>query len=144
MLSIDTNVLLYALNRDCAEHEAASAFLAECAGRRDIALCELVLVELYQLLRNPAVVEQPPTAPVAAQTCERFRSNPRWALLGDAPVTDKVWRFAARPGLAQRRLFDARIAYTLLHYGVNELATRNVKDFREFEFDHVWDPIVPG
>lgn len=52
MLSIDTNILLYAQNRDCPEHDAAAAFLVECAGRADVAVCELVLMELYQLLRN--------------------------------------------------------------------------------------------
>lgn len=46
MLSIDTNILLYAQNRDCPEHDAA-AFLVECAGRADVAVCELVLMELY-------------------------------------------------------------------------------------------------
>ncbi|CKQ36138.1 Conserved protein of uncharacterised function%2C win PIN domain [Mycobacterium tuberculosis] len=43
MLSIDTNILLYAQNRDCPEHDAAAAFLVECAGRADVAVCELVL-----------------------------------------------------------------------------------------------------
>ena len=30
MLSIDTNVLVYAQNRDCTEYERARAFLADC------------------------------------------------------------------------------------------------------------------
>lgn len=141
MLSIDTNVLLYAQNRDCAEHGAASSFLDECTERDDVAVCELVLVELYQLLRNPAVVERPLDAPEAAAVCQAFRRNPRWALIENAPVMDEVWALAARPGIARRALFDARLALTLRHHGVTELATRNAGDFDGFGFERVWDPI---
>lgn len=142
MISIDTNVLLYAQNRDCAEHMAAVAFLAECARRDDVAICELVLVELYQLLRNPTVLERALDAPEAADVCQAFRRNPRWALIENAPVMDRVWTFAAQPGVARRRLFDARLGFTLRHHGVREFATRNVKDFGGFGFDRVWDPIT--
>lgn len=142
MISIDTNLLLYAQNQDCQEHEAAVAFLSDCARRDDVAICELVLVELYQLLRNQAVLDRPLGAADAAEVCKGFRSNPRWALIENAPVMDKVWAVASRPRVARRRLFDARLAFTLRHHGVRELATRNVKDFDGFGFERVWDPIA--
>jgi toxin-antitoxin system PIN domain toxin len=144
MLSIDTNVLLYAQNQDCPEHDAAAAFLADCADRGDVAVCELVLMELYQLLRNPAVVTRPLNAPEAVEVCQTFRRNRRWALIENAPVMSDVWRFAAAPRVARRRLFDARLALTLRHHGVDEFATRNINDFHDFGFSRVWDPITPG
>lgn len=140
MISIDTNILLYAQNQDCPEHSVASAFLKDCAGRDDVAICELVLIELYQLLRNPAVVEHPLDAAEAAAICQGYRRNPRWALIENAPVMEKVWALAARPGIARRRVFDARIGLTLLHHGVRELATRNVTDFEGLGLENVWDP----
>lgn len=140
MISLDTNILLYALNQDCPEYAAARAFLTECAGRDDVAICELVLAELYQLLRCEAVIRRPFDAPDAAGICQSFRRNPHWAIIENAPVMGKVWQFAARPGIARRRLFDARIAYTLRHHGVDGFATRNVGDFEGFGFATVWDP----
>jgi uncharacterized protein len=142
VLSIDTNVLLYAQNQDCPEHDAATAFLTEYADRDDVALCELVLIELYQLLRNPAVVTRPLDAPEAAEVCQTFRRNRRWALIENAPVMNDVWVLAATPGIARRRLFDARLALTLRHHGVDEFATRNIKDFEDFGFSRVWDPVT--
>ncbi|MFI5777455.1 TA system VapC family ribonuclease toxin [Nocardia sp. NPDC051570] len=142
MLSIDTNVLLYAQNQDCAEHETAVAFLSECGTRDDVAICELVLLELYQLLRNPAVVSRPLGGPDAAEVCAVFRRNRRWALIENAPVMNEVWKIAAKPGVARWRLFDARLALTLRHHGIDELATRNIKDFKGFGFSRVWDPIA--
>ena len=141
MLSIDTNVLLYAQNQDCPEHDTAAGFLNECADRDDVAVCELVLVELYQLLRNPAVVTRPLDAPEAADVCQTFRRNRRWALIENAPVMNDVWVRAAKPGIARWSMLDARLALTLRHHGVDEFATRNTKDFQGFGFSRVWDPI---
>lgn len=144
MISIDTNLLLYSLNRDCPEHAQARGFVQACADRSDVAIAELVLIELYVLLRNPAVVRRPLEPDEAATVCQPFRRHPRWALIENASVMPRVWEVAARPGIARHRVFDARIAFTLLHHGVRELATRNVKDFEEFGFDRVFDPVADG
>jgi toxin-antitoxin system PIN domain toxin len=144
MLSIDTNLLLFSLNRDCAEHAKARKFVEACAGRPDMAIAELVLVELYVLLRNPAVLRKPLGAQEAATICKPFRTHPTWALIECAPVMSRVWEAAARKGAPRRRIFDARLAYTLLHHGVSELATHNVKDFGDFGFDRVFDPVADG
>lgn len=142
MISLDTNVLLYALNRDCKEHERARTFLQWCSDRSDVAIAELVLLELYVLLRNPAVVSRPLDAAGAVAACKPFRAHPRWALIENAPVMERVWEVAADPEGSRRRVFDARIAFTLLHHGVRELATCNVKDFAGLGFDRVFDPLV--
>ncbi len=44
MLSIDTNVLVYAQNSGCEEHRLARGFLSACR-ERDVVICELVLVD---------------------------------------------------------------------------------------------------
>jgi toxin-antitoxin system PIN domain toxin len=141
MLSLDTNILMYAQNRDCPEHEAARAFVVECSARRDVAICDLVLMELYQLLRNPAVLNSPMGAREAAGVCRGYLENPCWARIESAPVMDQVWAIAARPRVPRRALFDARIALTLRHHGVTELATRNPKDFDGFGFTRLINPI---
>ena len=142
MISIDTNILLYSLNRDCPEHGAARAFVEACAARADVAIAELVLLELYVLLRNPAVVRQPLAAGDAASLCQVYRRHPRWALVDSADVMERVWAAAARPGVARRHVFDARLAHTLLDHGVKELATRNARDFEGFGFERVFDPLA--
>ena len=55
MNSFDTNLLLYSLNRDCIEYDAAHAFFFASlpSASHSGAVCELVLIELYVLLRNP-------------------------------------------------------------------------------------------
>ena len=39
-------------------------------------------------------------------------------------------------------MIDARPALTLRHHGVTKLATANVRDFKSFDFEAVWDPLA--
>ncbi len=145
MISIDTNILLYAQDASCPEHQPALDFLRRHADDPDIAICELVLVELYILLRNPVVLSAPLSATDAADVVQAFRSNRRWSIIETAEgVMTEVWRMARRPDFPRRRVFDARLAITLRRSGVRAFATHNVDDFREFGFERVWDPVVEG
>ena len=140
MLSIDTHLLVYAQNTGCDEHRRARAFLSACR-ERDVVICELVLVELYLVLRSAAIVSRPLAAEDAVEVCSAYRNNPRWRLVEHAPVMAEVWDRAKATDFARRRIIDARLALTLRHHGVTELATANVRDFQGFGFVRVWNPI---
>ena len=142
MISVDTDILLHAQNADCPEHGPARAFLEDIGGRQDVAICELVLVELYLLLRNPAVLSEPLGPAEAAEMCRGYRENPRWRLIESAPVMETVWGAAGDAGFARRRIIDLRLALTLQHHGVTDLATANVKDFEGLGFARVWNPVA--
>lgn len=141
--AIDTNVLLYALNASAPEHGAARRFLEARRDDPDTVLSELVLLELYVLLRTPAVVSSPMSAVDAAGVVATFRRHPAWRVV-DHPVgvMDEVWRRAATPGFARRRIFDVRLAVGLRRHGVTRLATRNVRDFEGLGLDEVFDPLA--
>ncbi|MCX6937501.1 MAG: PIN domain-containing protein [Verrucomicrobia bacterium] len=146
MTSIDTNLLFYALQVTCPEHTRARDFLNAQTTRTDFALCELVLTELYVQLRNPATARQPLTPEAAVALIQRFRTHPTWSLLDypgyDSGAADALWQHAAAPQFARRRIYDARLALTLRHHGVTEFATANVKDFADFGFTRVWNPLA--
>jgi toxin-antitoxin system PIN domain toxin len=142
MRSVDTNILLYALNTDCSEFTRARQVVDELASAQDVVICELVLVELYMLLRNPAVLAQPLDAREATKVCTSLRRHPHWRLVDAAPVMNEVWKRTASMAFARRRIIDARLALTLLHHGVSEWITRNVNDFAEYPFTRVWSPFA--
>ena len=149
MISFATNLLLYSLNRDCAEYEDASAFFASLpTALGAVAICELVLVELYVLLRNPAVLKNPLDPVEAVSIIQTFRQHPTWKIIdypGDtSSVMDEVWRWAGQPNTGRRVVFDARLALTLRFHGVNEFATRNNAHFTGFGFSRVWNPLPGG
>jgi len=78
MISIDTNVLLYSLNPDSIWHEAAVDFLRQNLGVPSvrIAITDYVLVELYVLLRNPAVMAKPLSAQAARDVVTAYLDAP--------------------------------------------------------------------
>ena len=53
---------------------------------------------------------------------------------------NEVWRAAAVPGFAFRRVFDLRLGWTLRRWGVDTFYTRNRKDFRDCGFTMLVDP----
>lgn len=145
MTSCDTNVLFAALEATRPGHRKARAFLESHRDNREFALCELVLVELYLLARNPVICRKALGAPEAVAMIRQLSANPAWRLV-DYPgpehaLSERLWRLAASPDFARRRIIDARLALTLRHHGVTEFATSNVRDFEGFGFQRVWDPL---
>jgi toxin-antitoxin system PIN domain toxin len=142
MKSVDTNLLFIACNVRSVGHSICRDMLLEWSEDRDVVICELVLIELYNLLRNATVMSgNPLDAESAVRIIRRFRRHPRWGLIENAPVMENVWEYARQSDFPRRRIFDARIALTLHHHGVTEFATVNLKDFRTFPFKRVWNPL---
>jgi len=144
MLGIDTNVLLYSLNPASRHQQAAERFLrASLSDRsRQVALADYVLVELYNHLRNKAVMKKPLGAKEAVALVTGYWKVPNVLRIEHATVMDEVWKIASESNFARRRIFDVRLAKTLLHHGVTEFATANVKDFEGLGFAKVWSPIA--
>ncbi|HXK62276.1 MAG TPA: PIN domain-containing protein [Acidobacteriota bacterium] len=146
MLSLDSNLLFYAFNSSSPWHSRAVRFLSALHERQDVVISELVLIEFYTLLRNPAVVERPLTPAEAVDVIEVYRTHPRWRLEGfpnDSPrLHGSLWVAAREPNFARRRVYDARLALTLIQQGVREFATANVADFADFGFVRVWNPLT--
>ena len=146
MISIDTNILFPAVDADQALHVKAVSFLDSLQTRGEVAISELVLLELYNLLRNAVVMQRPLSASEAVDVCESFRQHPHWQLIGFPPDSrtfhDAYWPKLRGKDFARRRSFDWRIALSLLQQGVTEFATVNEKDFQDFGFARVWNPFV--
>ena len=145
MLSLDTNILFHALTAGTPQHSSAAAFLESLQNDEAVAICELVLVELYRLLRNPALFARPLNASDAAGVMQQFRRHPRWKIIGfphdSARLHDQLWELAGERGFAYRRVFDVRLALVLRQQGVTRFATENTKDFAGLGFEKVWNPL---
>jgi predicted nucleic acid-binding protein len=145
MLSVDANLLLYSFSEASPHHRAALKFIESLSPHEDVALSEFVLAEFYLLLRNPAVLVHPLTAPEAVCIIQSYRQHPRWKIIGFPPTSRELhadlWQRAAKPSFAPRRIYDTRTALSLRAFGVTELATANEKDFQGFGFEKVWNPV---
>ena len=141
MLSFDTNVAVHALNPSSSSHEPCLRFVSSLAGRSDVAICELMLVELYLKLRNERIFPKPLSGEQAVAVCQQYRANRTWRLIDSAPVMDEVWMRARAAQFAFRRIIDLRLALTLRHHGVTSFATTNARDFRDAGFEELLNPV---
>lgn len=96
-------------------------------------------------LRNPAVLQKPLKPEEATDVIQSYRQHPRWRVLGFPPrsrdIHAALWKAAATPNFARRRIYDLRIALCLQSFGVTEFATANVKDFEGLGFAKIWNPV---
>lgn len=143
MTSVDTNILLYAVDPDSPWHARSREYLLGVDSTDDeFVLCELILIELYMTLRNPAIFAKPYSAREAAGYCQALRHHPRWRVVDYDPLVAKqLWEWAAASNSKLRHIIDARIALTLRHHGVTHFATTNTKDFQGFGFTKVFNPL---
>ncbi len=146
MLSVDANLLLYCYSEASPQHDDARNFIESLSPREDVALSEFVLTEFYLLLRNPAVLAHPLSAPEAVNVIQSYRRHPRWKVLGFPPASRELhadlWQRAAEPSFARRRIYDSRTALSLRAFGVTDFATANEKDFAGLGFTNVWNPLL--
>src|SRR5262245_6768579 len=105
MTAFDTNIVVHACNTRSPFQAAAAAFLENLGPRDDVVVCELMLLEVYLKIRNPAILTNPYPAQEAATYCRALRTNPRWMLVESA----RLWiRFGGSPA-REISLFDASL-----------------------------------
>jgi predicted nucleic acid-binding protein len=145
MISVDTNILLAAVETGNRQHRSAVRFMESIQDSDAVAISEFILLELYVLLRNPAVLAKPLAAPTAVEICEAFREHPRWQIIGfpqnSRAFHDALWPRLRGKALARRRAYDFRAALSMIQQGVTEFATVNVRDFEGLGFSRVWNPL---
>ncbi len=143
MKSLDTNILIYALNADCAEFRQAGPTLqAVLDAPEDWIIADQVYLELYKALRNPRIFGNPYGAEEAFSKVQTLRDECglRRCCYGDQ-VWDRLADRIRKSDFPYQRTHDAVLAETLLKAGVRSLYTRNTKDFEGYAFTSLINPI---
>ncbi len=143
MKSLDTNILLYASNTSCPEHEAARVVVDQLlANPTEWMIADQVLLELYRAVRNPKVLARPRSSGEAARLIHFYREEAGCAHIG---YEDGVWKWIfpmlEKTSFPPARTFDAQLAATLRHHGVTRFYTRNTKDFMGYGLKDVINPV---
>lgn len=143
MKSLDTNILVYALNADCVEFQHAAAALREALDQpEEWIIADQVYLELYKALRNPRIFSKPYGAEEAFSKIQMLRdqSGLRRCCYSD-PVWDQLAVRIQSHDFPYQRTHDAVLAETLLKAGVKTFYTRNTKDFEGYGFAFLVNPI---
>lgn len=141
--SIDANILLYAANRDAAEHKAAMRFLEACAKEQDL-LCMTwpAIMAFQRIATHPAVFANPLTPAQAWHNITALLALPRSRVLSETEsFVDDYASVTEGLGIRGNLVPDAHIATILRQHGVNRIYTAD-SDFRKFAFLEVLNPLI--
>jgi toxin-antitoxin system PIN domain toxin len=143
MNSLDTNILVYAVNQGCDEHEKAlRIYQSMLVSPAEWMVADQVLFEFYRALRNPRILERPLDHSTALQQIRFLREESGVLHCGyDSRFWEKIIVPMAGSAHGSSHIFDRILAITLLSNGVTTFHTRNTRDFAEFSFKKIVNPI---
>lgn len=140
---IDTNILLYAANRDCEEHPAAVRFLlTAAASAAPWFFTEGIVYEFLRVSTHPRVFPRPLDWKEAARFLRPFLESPNFLVLS---AEERHWRLLAEllgtlTHPAGNLFFDIRTAVLMREHGIREIYTTDT-DFLQFPGIKVINPL---
>lgn len=141
---IDTNLLLFAANRDCPEHAPARAFLESVRGDPGTwFVTEGIGYEFLRVSTHARVFSQPLRAAEALQFWNTLLAWPNVALL---PAGPRHWQALAEVLTRQHApagnlFFDLRTAALMREHGIRTIYTADA-DFHRFKEIEVVNPLL--
>jgi len=141
--TVDTNVLVYASNKDIPEYQRANELLDKLtSGPALMTLFWPVLIGYLRIVTSPRVLPRPLSTQKASSNVERLLTRPHIRAVGEDDGFWTVFRQVADPTAARGNLVtDAHIAALMHQHGVREIWTRD-RDFRKFDGIVVRDPFA--
>jgi len=140
---VDTNVLLYAANRDAVEHAAARRFLTgTLTSSEHWYLTEGIIYEFLRVATHPRVFPAPLPATEAMTFLDALMRSPSYSVLvvGDAhwDVLREELKGLRHP--AGNLFFDIRTLALMREHGIGQIYTAD-SDFMQFEAIQVVNPM---
>ena len=145
MNSLDTNILIYAVNSGCQEHASAKLiYEAMLLDSDQWLISDQVLFEFYRGLRNCKILARPLNHRQAFHQIQFLREE---SGVHHCAYETTFWKDLTREFLETDRksshIFDRVLAVTLRQNGVERFYTRNKNDFEGFGFKALINPIDP-
>ncbi|MCR4420104.1 MAG: PIN domain-containing protein [Clostridia bacterium] len=129
MILLDTNILVYAVNRDAPRHGLCRALIA-AARRKELeaAVVPQVLLEFFAVVTDRRRVRRPLDPITAWQEVEVLRAGLRVVDPGPAAL-DRLAALLTQGKVAGAEVFDAWLAAQALAAGISTICTCNAADF---------------
>jgi hypothetical protein len=143
---VDTNILAYAVNRDCDEHRGAvRAVEGWLSGSIPWTVTWGVVYEFLRVTTHPRIFRRPLNTDQAFVFLDPIFASDLVTVLGPTARHEALLRSTIREaGRPTGNLFhDLHTAVTMREHGVPEIMTAD-GDFRRFPFLTVTDPVHPA
>ncbi|MBV8099351.1 MAG: PIN domain-containing protein [Verrucomicrobia bacterium] len=146
MFVVDTNILLYAANSDCREHDVCFELLDRARNQAGAWYATWsILYGFLRIVTHPRVLTRPWEIEAAYGFVKSLLSSPGFSLLVETDRHELVVSeiISETPDLAGNILSDLHVAALMREHGLATIYTRDL-DFHRFPFLRVIDPISGG
>jgi hypothetical protein len=143
MLLVDTNVLVYAANRDFPEHPPCRRLFERLrASAQPWYTTWSVLYEFLKVVTHPRILPEPWKGPRALEFVRALLASPSLDLLtpGERHEAILAETIAHVPGVSGGFFHDVHTAVLMREHGIRRIVTRDA-GFRRFSFLEVVDPL---
>ena len=147
MFAIDTNLFIYAHNKDSEFNEKATAFLEKEMNARDedgnLSICipSQVLMEFVNVITRQNLIS-PLSLSEAIQTVQDYLKTDI-QIINQHETQIQTFIELLSSVTTRKKVFDIALAATLKDNNISGIYTVNVVDFIEFEFLKVINPLKP-
>jgi toxin-antitoxin system PIN domain toxin len=140
--SVDVNLLLYASDRSCKQHEAARTFLDRCAAGPELLIVTWpTLISYLRIATHPSVFAAPLSAEDAFANILGLLSLPHVRAVSELDDFPDAWKQVTKGIVVRGNLVpDAHLAAILYQHGVRTLYSSD-RDFHRFASLQVRDPL---
>ena len=145
MFAIDTNLLVYAHNKDSEFNEEASAFMEKVMNERDeegnssICIPTQVLMEFVNVITRQNL-EKPLSLSEAIDVVQDYIES-GVSIINQRETQIQTFLDLLSSVTTRKKIFDVALVATLKDNGISGLYTVNVGDFEEFYFLEVVNPL---
>ncbi len=131
---IDTNVLIYALDRESDFHTQALQTLVSLGESKTGVVCWQNLTEFYAIVTDKKRIKTPLTSQMAVREIDALLNKFSLEIVGPNLGTKKLWfDLLKNKDIKGQVVHDIFLAATLLSNGVKTLVTENTGDFKGVE-----------
>lgn len=146
IFAIDTNILVYAYNTGSLFHQKAGQFLLQKMtdfnefGQLSVCICQQTCIEFthsitWQKLEKPLTIQQ------AVEILD-YLENCGLKIIHPKPTQIQTYKELLLQSPSRKRIFDTSIAATLKDNGIQGIYTVNTKDFQDYPFLTVINPLI--
>jgi len=142
MICIDSNLLIYAFNLSSEFHQSAITVLDETVKSEGIAICDISLIEFFQVITDRKRLDKSLTNQEAKEIIEIVSHNEKIKILHTTnTILEKAFSTVAEYNIERYGIYDHLIACSLEKNHIKKIYTANTEDFLCYSFLEVINPL---
>jgi len=143
MICIDSNILIHAFNVSSDLNKKASLFISEKIKSQKISICDISLIEFFQIVTNKNKLEKSLSTDSAQLIIKNIINNQNFNVLyGNETNFKETIDSLDKYKINKYEIYDHLIANTCKYYTIKTFFTVNVKDFKKYPYFETINPLI--